>query len=411
VSHASKVLLKVILNRIQKKTEEELPDEQAGFRPNRGTRDQITNLRVLMAKMKEHNQPLYMCFIDFQKAFDSVQHERLWWAMLDMGFPPHLVQLLSNLYRSQKASVRIAGVISEWFSIQKGVRQGCILSPYLFNIVSETVMRKALEDYQGGVIIGGRRITNLRYADDIILLASSVAELQDLVDRITDIGKEYNLRINASKTKTMALDGDSTDIKIDGVSIEQVHKFSYLGSLITDDAKSEADLRQRLAVGATVLARMKPLWTSHALTLKTKVKLCQVLVWPVATYGSESWVLRKDDERRLEAFEMKILRKILGVNWQEHRTNDSILEQTGHKRGLLLAVKKKKLRYAGHIARATDSLEKTIMQGSVPGKRSRGRPRRTWMEDVTAWTGLSAEACERVALDRVKWKKIVEDAA
>jgi len=411
VSHASKVLLKVILSRIQKKTEEELPDEQAGFRPNRGTRDQITNLRVLMAKMKEHNQPLYMCFIDFQKAFDSVQHERLWWAMLDMGFPSHLVQLLSSLYKNQKASVRIAGVLSEWFSIQKGVRQGCILSPYLFNIVSETVMRKALENYRGGVTIGGRRITNLRYADDIVLLASSVAELQELVDRITNVGKEYNLRINASKTKTMAIDGDITDIKIDGVSIEQVHKFAYLGSLITDDAKSEADLRQRLAVGATVMARMKTLWKSHALTLKTKVKMCKILVWPVATYGSESWVLRKDDERRLEAFEMKMLRKILGVSWQEHRTNESILEQTGHKKGLLQAVKKKKLVYTGHIARAFDSLEKTIMQGSVPGKRGRGRPRRSWMEDIVAWTGLSAEECERAALDRSKWRKIVEDAA
>ena len=115
---------KVILSRIQRKTEQELPDEQAGFRPGRGTRDQIINLRVLMAKLLEHNQPLYVCFIDFQKAFDSVQHEKLWWTMLDMGYPPHLVNLLANLYKSQRASVRIAGVMSEWFIILKGVRQG-----------------------------------------------------------------------------------------------------------------------------------------------------------------------------------------------------------------------------------------------------------------------------------------------
>ena len=411
VSHASKVLLKVILDRIQKKTEEELPDEQAGFRPNRGTRDQITNLRVLMAKMKEHNQPLYMCFIDFQKAFDSVQHEKLWWAMLDMGFPPQLVQLLSSLYKNQKACVRIAGVLSDWFSIQKGVRQGCILSPYLFNIVSETVMRKALEDYRGGVVIGGRKITNLRYADDIVLLASSVAELQDLVDRVSSAGKEYNLQINATKTKTMALNGDPIDINIDGVTIEQVHKFPYLGSMITDDARPEADLKQRLAIGSTIMAKLNPLWKSHALTIKTKINLCKVLIWPVVTYGSEGWVLRKEEEKKLEAFEMKMLRKILGVTWQQHRTNDSILEQTGYAKGLLPAVRKKKLTYAGHIARSGNSLEKTIMQGSVPGKRSRGRPRKTWMDDITDWAGLSAEQCERAAMDRGKWRKIVRDAA
>lgn len=411
VSHASKVLLKVILNRIQRKTEQEIPVEQAGFRPNRGTRDQITNLRVLMAKMAEHNQPLYMCFIDFQKAFDSVQHEKLWWSMMDMGFPPHLIQLIAKLYRGQKACVRVAGVLSEWFNIQKGVRQGCILSPYLFNIVSEAVMRKALENYEGGILIGGKRITNLRYADDIVLLASSVQELQDLVDRITNIGKEYNLLINTSKTKTMALQGHRTEIRIDGVHIEQVHKFPYLGSIITDEAKSDADFKQRLQIGAVCMAKLRPLWQSHSLTIQTKLRICKALVWSAATYGSEGWIIRKEEEKRLEAFEMKMLRTILGVKWQEHRTNESIVQQTGYNKGLISAVKKKKLTYAGHIMRAHDSLEKLVIQGTVPGKRGRGRPRKKWMDDITEWTGLSAEAWGRAALDRTKWRKIVNDAA
>src|SRR6201996_1350036 len=132
--------------------------------------------------------------------------------MLDMSYSPHLVNLLASLYKSQRASVWIAGVMSEWFSIRKGVRLGCVLSPYLFNIVSETVMRKALEGFKGGVSIGGRKICNLRYADDIVLLASSIEELQELVSRISRIGKEYNLLINSSKTKAMALNGESVSI-------------------------------------------------------------------------------------------------------------------------------------------------------------------------------------------------------
>ena len=407
VSHASKILLKIILDRIRGRTENELSDEQAGFRPGRGTRDQVTNLRVLMAKLKDHNQPLYMCFIDFQKAFDSVQHEKLWWAMLDMGYPPHLVNLLASLYKSQKACVRVAGVISEWFSVQKGVRQGCVLSPYLFNILSETVMRKALENYSGGVLIGGRRITNLRYADDIVLLAASVEELQELVNKIASVGKEYNLLMNTAKTKTMALGGERFQLEIDGEQIEQVSKFSYLGSIITDDSECKHDIKHRLALGSAAMAKLKSLWSSHSLTLNTKVRLCKALVWPTVAYASEGWTLHKDDEKRLNAFEMKMLRRMLRISWQEHRTNESILTDTGYKMGFLSSIKKKKLVYAGHIARATNSLEKTVMQGRVPGKRLRGRPRRSWMDDISSWTGLGAAEIERIALNRHEWRNVV----
>lgn len=411
VSHASKILLRVILNRIQAKTEYELPDEQAGFRPGRGTRDQVNNLRIIMAKFKEHNQPLYMCFIDFKKAFDSVQHEKLWWAMLDMGYPPHLVDLLAKLYNNQKASVRIAGVVSDWFRIRKGVRQGCIISPYLFNIVSETVMRKALENFHGGITVGGRKISNLRYADDIVLLASSVDELQDLVNRITEAGQEYNLLINSSKTKIMALNGERFTIKINNEELQQVNSFTYLGSIITDDSTCTPDIKHRLALGHSILAKLRPLWQGHTLTLETKLKVIKAIVWSVSTYGSESWTLKNVDEKRLQAFEMKTLRRILGISWREHRTNDSILQETGYQREFLGSIKRKKLTYAGHVMRKVSSLEKTVIQGAVPGQRSRGKPRKNWMNNITEWTGLSIEMMTRTVQDRQAWRRIVQNAA
>ena len=125
-----------------------------------------------MHKAREHQQPLYMCFVDFKKAFDSISH-KLWVTMMDMGYPLHLNDLLAKLYRKQLAKVKVAGTLSEWFRVKKGVRQGCVLSPYLFNILVEMVMRETLDGFQGGLQIGGRMITNLCYADDIILLATS----------------------------------------------------------------------------------------------------------------------------------------------------------------------------------------------------------------------------------------------
>ena len=112
VSHASKILLRVILERMQTKLDREIAQEQAGFRPKRGTRDQITNLRIILEKARERNQKLFFCFIDFTKAFDMVRHDQLWITMLEMGFPPHLVQLLQILYKQQRAAARAVNLTS-----------------------------------------------------------------------------------------------------------------------------------------------------------------------------------------------------------------------------------------------------------------------------------------------------------
>ena len=122
--------------------------------------------------------------MDLKKAFNSVSHDKLWVTMMDMAYPLHLIDLLVKLYRKQLAKDKVAGKLSEWFPVKKGVRQGCILSRYLFNILAEMVMRETLDGFQGGLQIGGRMITNLCYADDIILLATSEAELQELVERL-----------------------------------------------------------------------------------------------------------------------------------------------------------------------------------------------------------------------------------
>jgi len=125
-----------------------------------------------------------MCFVDFKKAFDSISHDKLWVTMMDIGYPLHLIDMLAKLYWKQLAKVKVAGTLSEWFRVKKVVRQGCVLSPYLFNILAKMVMRETLDGFQGGLQIGSRMVTNLRYADDIILLATSEAELQELVDRL-----------------------------------------------------------------------------------------------------------------------------------------------------------------------------------------------------------------------------------
>ncbi|CAF1561825.1 unnamed protein product, partial [Adineta steineri] len=134
-----------------------MPVTQAGFRKGRGTRDQIANLRWVMEKAREYQKEFYLCFIDYSKAFDCVDHEKLWGVLMEMGVPKHLIILMKNLYTNQQASVKTEYGNTNWFNVGKGVRQGCILSPYLFNLYAEYIMRKAGTDKAaGGIKIGGR---------------------------------------------------------------------------------------------------------------------------------------------------------------------------------------------------------------------------------------------------------------
>ena len=160
----------------------ELPDVQAVFRKGRGTRDQIANICWVIEKARELHKNIYFCFIDYAKAFDCVDHNKLWKILKEMGIPDHLTCLLRNLYAGQEATVRTGHRTTAWIQIGKGVHQDCILSPCLFNLHAKYIMRNAgLEEAQAGIKIARRNINNLRYADDTTLMAESEEELKSLL--------------------------------------------------------------------------------------------------------------------------------------------------------------------------------------------------------------------------------------
>ena len=164
----------------------ERPDVQAGFRKGRGTRDQIANICWIIEKAREFQKNIY-CFIDYAKAFDCVDHNKLWKILKEMGIPDCLTCLLRNLYAGQEATVRTGHGTTDWFQIGKGICQGCILSPCLFTLYTEYIMRNAgLDEAQAGIKIAGRNINNLRYADDTSLMAESEEELKSLLMKVKE---------------------------------------------------------------------------------------------------------------------------------------------------------------------------------------------------------------------------------
>ena len=183
----------------------EPPDVQAGFRKGRGTRDQIANICWIMEKAREFWKNIYFCFIVYAKAFDCVDHNKLWKILKEMGIPDYLTCLLRNLYAGREATVRTGHGTTDWFQIGKGVRQGCILSPYLINLYADYIMRNAeLDEAQAGIKIARRNINNLRYTDDTTLVAESKEELKRLLMKVKKESEKVGLKLNIQKTKIMA---------------------------------------------------------------------------------------------------------------------------------------------------------------------------------------------------------------
>ena len=183
----------------------ELPDVQAGFRKGRGTRDQIANIHWIIKKPREFQKIIYFCFIDYVKTFDCVEHNKLWKILKEMGIPCHLTCLLRNLYVGQEATVRTGHGTTDWFQIGKGVRQGCILSPCLFNLYAEDITRNAgLEEAQAGIKIARRNINNFRYADDTTLMTESEEDLKSILMKVKEESEKAGLKLNIQNTKIMA---------------------------------------------------------------------------------------------------------------------------------------------------------------------------------------------------------------
>ena len=266
-----------------------------------------------MEKGREFQKNIYFCFIDYAKAFDCVDHNKLWKILQEMGIPDHLTCLLRNLYAGQEATVRTGHGTTDWFQIRKGVRQGCILLPCLFYLYAEYIMRNAgLEETQAGIKIAGRNINNLRYADDTTLREESEEELKSLLMKVKEESEKVGLKLNIEKIKIIA-SGPITSWQIDGKTVAS--DFIFLGSEITADGDCSNEIKRCLLLRRKLMTNLNSILKSRDITLPTKVCLVKAMVFPVVIYGCESWTIKKAEHGRIDAFELWCWRRLLRVPW------------------------------------------------------------------------------------------------
>ena len=208
---------------------------------------------------------------------------------------------------------------------------------------------------------------------------------------------------------TSRSEGLSSDIVVNLSKLEVVESFKYLGATITDEG-SKKEVVCRIAQATAAMTKLSTIWKDRDITLKTQIRLMRYLVTSIFLYACESWTLKKDTEKRIQAFKMRCYRRLLGINFRDHITNEEVLARiktaAGPPKELLKIVKERKLRWFGHVTRR-EGMAKTILQGPAPGKRGRGRPRRSWMDDINEWSGLGGRGMQSHAHNREEWRKLV----
>ena len=413
MSHLTKILLRVLMCRMRNKIRPEISEVQFGFVADKGTRNAIFTLNMLLERSIEVQKDIYLCFIDYSKAFDKVRHEDLFNILSGLNIDAKDMRILTNLYWEQSAAIRIEDEISDYRPIKRGVRQGCVLSPDLFNLYSEMILRN-IEELQG-VKVGGRELNNLRYADDTVLIADSEQKLQSLLTTASVKSEEKGLQLNAKKTECMVVskkpNAPTCNISCKGVEIKQVKTFKYLGYTITQDARSDSEVKKRIAMAKDTFCKMKSIFTNRNINSFTKIDTLKTYIWSILLYGCECWTLNKNTEKKLEAAEMWFIRRMLKIPWTEKKSNKEVMEQAGYQRSLIKTIRKRQMKFLGHICR-TDGIEKQVLCGKIEGKRGRGRQRNTFINSlnnyVTDGTIGNTELIRRTE-DREVWRAMVVD--
>ncbi|KAI5718650.1 hypothetical protein M8J77_024598 [Diaphorina citri] len=408
-SHASKILTRIILRRIEKNIDNFLTDDQFGFRRGMGTREAIITLRQIIEKRNKKGKVTYLSFVDLEKAFDNVNWSKMFELLKKIGINFKDRQIIHSLYKNEVGVIR-SGEVQEEAVIQKGVRQGCSLSPYLFNVYVQEAINHIKEDTNVGIKIHGEKIDMLRFADDIAIITENENDLQRILERMNTIMKtKYNMRMNRTKTKVLVCSRNTEEqrprpILIENEYIEIVKEYKYLGSLITSDGTSKKEIKSRIMQAKNAFNKKKNLLTSRGIDLNTRKRLIKTFVWSVLLYGSEAWTMGKGEERRLMAFEAWCWRRMMKISWREHVTNEEVFRRAGERRNLMKQLKKRRATLIGHLLRH-GTLTARVIEGMIEGTNTVGRPPLDYIKQIMRDMNVTTYYdLKRKAEDRESWR-------
>ena len=381
LSVVGKIYARIVSDRLKVLTNALVMDEQGGFRAGRGCIDQVFAVRQVFEKVIKKDKVVYAAFVDLEKAYDSVSREKLWVALKDYGVSGKLLVAVQSLHEDGWARVRVGGRESSRFRVKSGVRQGCPLSPWLFNIFIDRIVTEARKKFYGSVQLSTGQLEVLLFADDLVMLAETEKALQHNLQELNERLDEWGMKANWQKTRVMRVGRkhEVCNVKVKGERVEQVKEMKYLGTMISSDGSMDSEVEQRIgmasrmvgAIGSTVLGRKE-------LTKGTKLRVVNATVIPTLTYGCEAWALQARHKGRIQATQMRVLRWIEGVSRLERIRNVDLRGRL-RQEGVLDLVNRRQQKWKQRLEEMSSSrVTKIVYDGEVPGKRPRGRPRMRW---------------------------------
>ena len=435
LSICGKVLTRIIADRIQKGYNDQMMEAQCGFRGGRSTTDQMFTLRQVVERRREYGLRSFAAFVDLKKAYDSVPRKLLFKVLRAEGIPEVMVRILESLYSKTTGRVRVKGMLGAEFDLRTGVRQGCVISPLLFNIYLNHILKRAERELkekglQFAFHIGRKlgpsgdpnaetlSVWGTLYADDIALLATSKENLQEMLTTIDTEFTRYGMTISAEKTKVMMCGDkkpdepvDAMNIKIGDQKLEEVQSFKYVGGIITADGEMKEEIDQRMKTASMAFGGLRSkLFNNKKMAKGVKIRVYESLILAILLYGSETWNVRTTETKKLETFHMNCLRCIAGKSRHE-KIRNAIIRKSLKQTTILSNMRRRRLRWLGHVRRMDDGRwQKQIMYSWIKDcPRPKGKPKQRWRDvvnrDLKA-LGLK-ERWYELATQRGEWRAAI----
>lgn len=411
-----KVYEKILDNRLRKEIDSQLNEAQSGFRKGRSIQDHIFTVQQIIDKTLQQGNEAFFAFIDLEKAFDKVKRTKIWESLQNKKVNKELINAIKSTYKNTINYVITKNMRSEPFTTVEGVRQGGGLSPFLFTIFMDDIIQKCTKRVKK-LTVGYRNLQRVQisegaFADDVVVMAGKEEDLQINLEIWNQVLQEHGMNLNKEKTKVMAV-GTSREINIyiDNTKIQRVNSFQYLGVEIQDNGEQEVEINRRTEKAMNIYYAMsRSFINKKEIARSTKLNVYRTVFRPVLTFGCETWVLTKRQKSKLQAAEMKYLRRVRGVTKIDKMRNIQIRKDL-EVQSVTDFIEQRQLSWWGHLNRMESRRPvKQVWEAKIHKKRKRGRPRKTWdkaIGEVLQKRGSNWNEARTTAKNKKEWRKFV----